>query len=520
MIKRYFATKDNTITNAYRKDMVTRATGSNMGQSDVLEIFSIYGQLSGSSGLSSEKSRCLMQFDTSKITSDRNAGKIPESGNVTWYLRMFNAKHSQTLPSDFSLEIQAVSASWEEGQGLDMEGYTDLTYNVVGSNWINSNAGITWKDPTGGPAYSTAIEGGAFHTSPVFYASFGEGTEDLEKDITTLVEQWLDGTKSNYGIGIKLSGELESSGRSYYTKKFFARSTEYFFSRPVLEARWDSSIRDDRGNTYVSSSLAPASDNLNTIYLYNYVKGRLSDIPEIANGEIIVSLYPSPAGAGMGLGLGPISLPVDGTHVKSTNAYAITGGWVSTGIYSASFALYTEKTSGLETVRDVWFKGLNTVVSASQVSETEQYHTGTISLKRFESATATSTNKYVLSVSNRNNTYYYDQTHRLRIYARQKKWSPNIYTTATTIPDSIIFESASYQVYRVVDDRVVIPYSTGSINGTRLSYDVSGNYFDLDASILEPNYTYGLKLSIYDTDTLTYEEQPFTYKFRVTKNEY
>ena len=84
----------------------------------------------------------------------------------------------------------------------------------------------------------------------------------------------------------------------------------------------------------------------------------------------------------------------------------------------------------------------------------------------------------------------------------------------------MIFESASYQVYRVVDDRVVIPYSTGSVNGTRLSYDVSGNYFDLDTSTLESNYTYGLKISIYDPDTLTYEEQPFTYKFRVTKNEY
>jgi hypothetical protein len=70
-----------------------------------------------------------------------------------------------------------------------------------------------------------------------------------------------------------------------------------------------------------------------------------------------------------------------------------------------------------------------------------------------------------------------------------------------------------------MDDKVVIPYNTGSNPATRLSYDISGNYFDLNTSMLEPNYIYGFKLSIYDPDTLTYEEQPFVYKFRVVKNE-
>ena len=83
-----------------------------------------------------------------------------------------------------------------------------------------------------------------------------------------------------------------------------------------------------------------------------------------------------------------------------------------------------------------------------------------------------------------------------------------------------MFPSASYQICRTVDDRVVVPYGTGSTNHTRLSYDVSGSYFDLDTSILEPNYIYEVKLSVYDPDVGTYEEQPFSYKFRVVKNEY
>ena len=38
-VKRYFASKDSTITNAFMDDLTTRATGSNMGASDILEVF-------------------------------------------------------------------------------------------------------------------------------------------------------------------------------------------------------------------------------------------------------------------------------------------------------------------------------------------------------------------------------------------------------------------------------------------------------------------------------------------------
>jgi len=43
-IKRYVASKDSTITNAYKSNLTTRATDANMGESDSLEVFSIYGQ--------------------------------------------------------------------------------------------------------------------------------------------------------------------------------------------------------------------------------------------------------------------------------------------------------------------------------------------------------------------------------------------------------------------------------------------------------------------------------------------
>ena len=72
-IKRFIADADNTITNAYKPNLTTRGTGSNMGYADSLEVFSIYGQLSASTALadgsntigpgqSQELSRILINF--------------------------------------------------------------------------------------------------------------------------------------------------------------------------------------------------------------------------------------------------------------------------------------------------------------------------------------------------------------------------------------------------------------------------------------------------------------------------
>ena len=121
-IKRYTADLDNTITNAYKSNLTTLATGSNMGLSDSLEVFRIYGQESSGS---SELSRVLIQFPITDITTDRTSGVLPASGSVSFYLRMFNAKHPFTLPRNYNMIVAPVSRSWQEGTGLDMENYSD-----------------------------------------------------------------------------------------------------------------------------------------------------------------------------------------------------------------------------------------------------------------------------------------------------------------------------------------------------------------------------------------------------------
>lgn len=477
-IKRYIAIKNNTITNAFESNLETRGTGSNMGLSDSLEVFSIFGQANTSS---LEATRFLAQFPVSSsdagqtILADRAIGKIPASGSVDFYLRIFNVVTDQTLPRDFILVVHPVSQSWEEGYGLDMESYKDLTYDGTGSNWINARAHTPWS-----------TEGGDYLASPVFQQTFDLGTENLEIDITELVENWITGLDGgefdNYGIGIQLTSSQEEGNRSYYTKKFSARGSEYFFNRPIIEARWDSSQKDQRGDFYVSSSVLSAADNLNTIYFYNYVRGQPTDLPNVGTGEIFVDVFSEIASV---------------SPLATTPDQPVTGGWVSTGVYSASFALDTTQ----EVVYDVWFSG------------SIQYHTGSFMPLTFESSNIYSIPKYISSITNLQPSYCKNDINRFRVFTRLKNWNNTIYTVATAPVQNTIVDDAYYKVYRVVDHKSVIEYGTGSINHTRLSYDVSGSYFDLDMSMLEADYEYGISFVYYLNGI--YEEQPEKFSFRV-----
>ena len=120
---------------------------------------------------------------------------------------------------------------------------------------------------------------------------------------------------------------------------------------------------------------------------------------------------------------------------------------------------------------------------------------------------------YVVSTVNLRPEYSDSETARFRFYVRKKGWNPTVYTKATQNNEIEIIDDAYYKIYRVGDDYSVIDYGTGSLNHTRLSYDSSGNYFDLDMSLLQKDYAYGIKLVFYENGK--YVEQSQTFKFRV-----
>lgn len=624
-IKRFFATADNTITNAFASNLTTRGTGSNMGASDILEVFSIYGQ---GSSTSVEKARAMVQFDVSKIKAARDAGTIAQSGSVNFMLRLFNAEHGQTLPKNCTLAVLPLSQSWSEGNGLDMEEYADLDV----SNWIfasnNKVADITdvkfvsttpanydgkyfilqvlnddktttrhnfWFDDDGaGTAPSqdgtevevqinqanantvkrfarevkvavdalvgtnlsasiseedtddstgatvrltnTAIggtsgsftptvhddsnvftltrtqrggktrwtsQGGDFHevgytageNLPHYKFDLLNGTEDVLVNVTALVEEWIaaestvDPDRENYGVMIKLSGSFEDGTRqrSYYTKKFFARGTEFFFKRPCIEARFNDHIGDDRENFYKSSSLATGPENLNQLYMYNYTRRGLTNMPVLktdpngadqSTGEALlkVRLYPELKSTAR-----PITLPLGGGVGQNNREWA--NGYLSeTGIYSASIAY----TGSATKIYDVW----------SDQSDNELFTGSAIYIKEHKPLPFSNADEeYVVSLSNLKPYYRTKDKPSLRLNIRKKDYQPNIYTVASNKIQSEVLYNVYYRAYRVIDEQEVISYGSGSIPHTKMSYDSSGSYFKVDMSLFEPGYMYAIEIS-------------------------
>ncbi len=163
-IKKYKASKDNTITDAFAENLLTRSKESNMGASDTMEVFAIYAQgvpVANDAGefdrdedgkiiQTVESARILIEFPVSDIAQDIVDGKPPPS-DVIYKLNLYNAPHAFTLPDNFTVEIFPISKEWSEGIGLDMEEYSDkgASGGGIGSDWKSATTNVSW-DTEGG----------------------------------------------------------------------------------------------------------------------------------------------------------------------------------------------------------------------------------------------------------------------------------------------------------------------------------------------------------------------------------
>lgn len=473
-IKRYVAEKDTTITDGFKQNQAERGTLSNMGASDVLEIFSIYGQITSSSY---ERSRILIQFPISDIVSDRNKNIIAQSGSCQFVLKLSNAAHTDSTPSNIVVSVSPVSGAWEEGSGLDMEGYSDVGV----ANWINSSATSVWINEGGDTYVSSSIE-----------SLIKEPTEDLEVDITNLVENWISNSIPNNGLLISLSSILEGDTESYYTKKFFARRSQYFYKKPWIEVRSNSSIKDKRNSFYLSSNLLSTQDNLNTLFIVNSVRGQLKNIPSVGTGSMIVRLYTG------SLTDGPSGLPLP---LFNGSVTSVTGGYYSTGIYTASVGL----SGTYDFLYDVW----------SNLNGTQLYTGSIIYTNTYDASDDNEIPDYILTMPQLKQSYKNSELARMRVEVKNRMWDSNIYHIAAYEPDKINIENLYYRVTRIVDNYEVIPYGIGNYKHTLTSYDKEANYFDLDMKLFEPGYAYKLFFS-FEHNGSFYEIKE-TFKFRVDK---
>jgi hypothetical protein len=237
-----------------------------------------------------------------------------------------------------------------------------------------------------------------------------------------------------------------------------------------LESRYDDAKKDNASTFYLSSALAPAADNLNNLYLYNYINGQLQNLPDVGTGKILLSIYSgttAPAGS-------KLKLPTGGGVVADGDTN-VTGSYVSTGIYSASFAYAS---SSITTVFPVWHSG------------SVEYATGSaVSVLTFDSLDNRDFDDFVILPANVKQSYSTAEKARIKLYVRPKDWSPTIY------PDGTETASSTNDAF------------------TKTSYDGEGNYFELDFSQFEAGYKY--RASFVVKKDLSFIEQEDNIVFRV-----
>ena len=203
--------------------------------------------------------------------------------------------------------------------------------------------------------------------------------------------------------------------------------------KPQIEVQWDDSIRDDRNYIVKSSSLAPASDNLNSIYYYNHFRGSLVDIPNTGS-NLVVRLYPT-------LGGDPASIVQSGGLVDTV----VTASKADTGIYKATFAYSGSQT----TLNDVWFKSDAGTETSLVTGSGFTVHTDDVD-------TAYPIPNYVVNITNLKQSYLQEEKATFRVYTRNKNWQPNIYTKARNSAPIDTIRDMYYKVVKISNNYEII----------------------------------------------------------------
>lgn len=414
MIYRIFPTKDTFVTNAAKIQI--RRTGSNVGESETLEIFKLAG-ISGTIGTlgSSSLARTLIQFDTAAIALLTGSNDI--SPVATYRLVLKHKTSGERLPSSFDVTVVPVTTAWDEGTGIDDQRLTDLGV----ANWDKATS-TTW--------WTTA--GGDFNLSSTASMHFDSGREDLDVDITNIFRSWTNGVTANNGLIVKMSASHESDAvySDFYTKKFYSRASSYEDRRPYIEISWNDFVADDRSSMFWSRS--------GTLVMQNIVQGILTNL----SGNPIVDIK-----------------DLSGTLLSVTSSY--TG---NPGIYSASLALVSASYSG-SMFSDCWRLSGNSLF------------TGSFSFGKDGGTDDGAPFQLVAKVRNLQNEYVADDVVRFDVSFRKRAQVQSVLSTASLTPSSYIVRKAYFSIENDATSEQVVPFGTGSTEYTKMSYDKNGNYF-------------------------------------------
>ena len=259
--------------------------------------------------------RILLYFDHCKIKKMMEDGTMPDKSKITHRLKLTNAgsidhtmiHHKETSSIDNSIKQRATSfdlifflipKTWDAGKGYDYS-YNALNKDYYdnkqldksrlvstdGCNWFQARNGDLWDEEGVYTNDTLSKEYDNFFSesgSSIIFAieRFEIGSENLDLDITEIVNKFVSGELENNGIGIAFTPALERLGEDENSIDgnfenyvgFFTNHTNTFFE-PFVETQYHDYIKDDREKFVLGKQ--------NKLYLYCNLGGKLTDLDEL-----------------------------------------------------------------------------------------------------------------------------------------------------------------------------------------------------------------------------------------------
>lgn len=268
MIINSFFDKNNTIiSNSLR----------NTANNPVSELF--YG------GPNKKHSRFIFKPDLSRLEYLINQGYFSDISKLKHTLKMVNTGFfdwnlagndfvGKNRSSSFDLGLYQINQYWDSGVGYDEQinglQHGVSVYSDLPSNWYSATTINGW------------LEEGSFSGNTYLNTQHFEfGNENLEMDVTDIINSILSGVTENYGFGIKFLNEYEElvTEKLQYVG-FFTNKTNTAYV-PFIQTKYDDLIMDDRFNFKLNKT--------NRLYFYSYVGGELTDLDELPTVQIFDS---------------------------------------------------------------------------------------------------------------------------------------------------------------------------------------------------------------------------------------
>jgi len=444
---RIYSVADTFISNkinTYKNEPSYRITGSNFGAAPHLEICKLTGTYPNSLP---EYSRALLKFDITQLSQSIFVDKTIPSSSVKYNLKLFDLKHNSTTPSSFRIACYPLSRSWDEGNGTDTDSFKDYGY----ANWLSATSTQTWTY-SGSDMLTSSFGTGSCY--------FSNGWEDFEADITQIVGNWLTASVgqttgiTNDGIVLMLTESQENDALEYKTKMFYSRESKYIDKLPYIQATWDNDIIKDNAKNF-------AYNNESKLFFYNYVRGDLTDVSQ------------------------PLWVRIRDHIVSASSSYnsTLTASRWDTGIYSCSLTI-----SNTASFSGTWY--------AVWLSASTCYCTSSFIPLVLTGSDVDTYDDYCASITNLKRVYQQNDQIRLKVQFKKKNFVNHILHTASLDSDIQHIEKAYYKILNAENNEEIVPFATGSVKYTQLSYNKDGNYFMLFMENLIKGFQYKIKFLV------------------------